>query len=159
MIRPALVALLLLSPVAAFAQSQLERFEALSEQINLERARLLVREMEAIGGDARDMQATLPDTGWGDEDRVAGACVLEQYNTAAGTQGTDEMLDRMEAALPQLATAESLAQLTFRPDAISDRVSVQIEKSCGLFDIPLRQMKDSGFTNAMMQAFDTAKTN
>ncbi|MFL4470722.1 hypothetical protein ACERZ8_12815 [Tateyamaria armeniaca] len=161
MIRAALVSLLLLCPSALFAQSQLERLEAVSEQMNLEMAKMMAREISANGGDPAPVMAALPDTSWDDEYRAAGTCMLNQYNAAAGTQGTDSMLDKMEAMIPQLETAtmESLENMDVRPEGVSEDQSIQIARSCGMIDLSMRRMQESGFTAAMMQAFSEAQGN
>ncbi len=161
MIRIALAAVLLFAAVAAQAQSQLDRLESVSEQMNLEMAKMMAREIAANGGDPAPMLAALPDTSWDDAFRAAGTCMLDQYTAMGGPGAVDTLLDRMEAVIPQLQTATmtSLDSLDLQPEGITQEQSAQIAQSCGFMQLSMARMQESGFTAAMMQAFQQTQGN
>lgn len=161
MFRPILIALTLAAPTALFADTQLDRLEALSEEMNLGMAQLMAREIAANGGDPAPMLAAMPDTSWDAEYRAAGTCMLDGYTSLIGSDGVDAMLDNMEAMLPQMATAtmESMAEMNPLPAGISQDQSIEITQSCGMMEIGMRRMQESGFTAAMMEAFSSTQGN
>ncbi|MEM6372790.1 MAG: hypothetical protein AAF727_08445 [Pseudomonadota bacterium] len=161
MLRTLLTAIFLTLPAAAIAQTQLERLEAISEEMNLGMAQMMVREIEAAGGNPAPVLAAFPDTSWDDEYRAAGTCMLDQYNAIAGQDGTNIMLDRMEAMNRQLATAtmDSFEAMDIHPDGMSEEQSMAIAQSCGIVELSMRRMQESGFSAAMMQAFSETQGN
>ena len=161
MFRPILIALTLAAPTALFADTQLDRLEALSEEMNLGMAQLMAREIAANGGDPAPMLAAMPDTSWDAEYRAAGTCMLDGYTSLIGSDGVDAMLDNMEAMLPQMATAtmESMAEMNPLPAGISQDQSIEITQNCGMMEIGMRRMQESGFTAAMMEAFSSTQGN
>lgn len=161
MIRPALIALCLTAPLPALAQSQLDRLEVISEQMNLGMAQMMAREVAANGGDPAPVLAALPDTAWDAEFRAAGTCMLDRYNAAAGSDAVDTMLDEMEAMVPLLATAsiDSMSDMNPLPAGVTEDQSIEIANACGIVDLSMQRLEESGFTAAMMQAFASTQGN
>jgi len=163
MIRTILAALVFLVPTTAIANSQLDRMEALSEEMNLGMAKMMAREITAAGGDPAPLMAALPDTKWDDEYRAAGRCILDKYIQAAGPAAVDSMLDQMEAMIPKLETAtmESLGEdaMGIQPAGVTQEQSLEFTQSCGMIELAMRRMQDSGFSAAMMQAYQSINNN
>lgn len=161
MFRPALIALLLATPLPALAQSQLDRLEAISEDMNLGMAKMMAREIAAQGGDPTAMLAALPDNTWDDAFRAAGACTLDRYEALIGADGVETMLTKMEAMVPALETAtmETMDALNPLPPGITEEQSADIARSCGMIELSMQRMQESGFTAAMMEAFQNAQSN
>jgi hypothetical protein len=163
MIRTLLAALVFLVPAAAIADSQLDRMEALAEDMNLGMAKMMVREITAAGGDPAPLMAALPDTKWDDEYRAAGRCLLDKYTQAAGPAAVDLMLDQMEAMIPKLETAtmESMGDdaMDIQPAGVTQEQSIEFTQSCGMIEQALRRMQESGFSAAMTQAYQSINNN
>jgi hypothetical protein len=65
------------------------------------------------------------------------------------------MLDDMEAFIPKMAEAdlENMGdEADFLPDGISEEFSVSVNEECGLSDLMMNRMEESGFMAAMMQS-------
>jgi hypothetical protein len=162
MTRFALTATLLLFPATAFAETQLERFENLSESMNQLMVEMMAFEIENLGGDAtalRDVRSTMPE--WDDDMRAAGGCILDQYRDATDNAEVDALLDRLDAALPVMQEmgmtefAESEMAETMLPVGMTLEDSARINQECGMMELQLRDMQETGFTEAMMAASAT----
>lgn len=162
MTRFTLTTALLLIPATAFAETQLERFENLSEGMNQMMVEMMAFEIESLGGDAtalRDVKSAMPE--WDDEMRTAGGCILDQYRDAAGNAEVDALLDRLDAALPVMQQmgmtefAESEMAETMLPVGMTLEDSARINQECGMMELQLRDMQETGFTEAMMAASAT----
>ena len=159
--KPYLLALGLAAlPVAATAQSQIERLEATSEATSENMFALMVNEITAGGADPAPIRAAIPDMTWDDEMRAAGVCMLEHYTDILGEAGVDEMLDAMDALSAEVAElvetggmASDMADAAdMMPEGLSTEQSIQITQDCGMIDIQMRRMSASGFNAAMMEA-------
>ncbi len=162
MTRIALTTALLLIPATAFAETQLERFENLSESMNQMMVEMMAFEIESLGGDAtalRDVKSTMPE--WDDDMRTAGECILDQYRDATDNAEVDALLDRLDAALPVMQQmgmtefAESEMAETMLPVGMTIEDSARINQECGMMELQLRDMQATGFTEAMMAASAT----
>ncbi|GAA5064737.1 hypothetical protein N0B44_05615 [Roseibacterium beibuensis] len=134
-------------PMAASAQSALERMEAMSETMTEMTYTALVAEIPAL-------QGNLPTAEWDDEMRAAGECILDGVEDEVGEDGVNEMLDNMEAAMAS-ATPEGLMQGTFQPalpDGITDQQMQAISNECGMVEIMMMRMAESGAMSIMMES-------
>ncbi|SHH92169.1 hypothetical protein [Marivita hallyeonensis] len=155
MIRFSLVLTAALFPFAATAETQLERLEVISEQMNDAMFDAMIRMVENEGGNPEPLREKVPDSAWNDEYRDAGACMLDRFTEASSAGAVDDMLDKMEAFIPQLANMDLDAMgqdNDFLPEGISEDFSIQVNEECGLTDLMLDRMEQSGFMAAMMQS-------
>lgn len=157
MTRIFLIAALSTLPFSALADSQLDRLEAVSEEMNLAMAELMARELASKGADPAPMMAALPDTTWDDEHRGAGTCMLDEYRAIGGEDMVENILTNMENLVGEVATAtmESLAEIDALPEGVTQEQSADIARSCGFIELSLKRMEESGFTAAMMKAYST----
>ena len=155
-----------LLPAAAFAETQLERFEALSDQMNTVMIEMFSNEIEQAGGDAsalRELDGMMPP--WTDEIRTAASCILDDYVAETSAGAVDEMLSEMEEILPTLATmtmteaTDSGALEGLTPQGISDERMMEINSGCGMMDLQIKASQESGFMEAMMAAGSTIPDN
>jgi hypothetical protein len=142
---------------AALANDQLERFEAISERGNEIMMEIMVRQYASMGMDAGAIRDAVPDGAWDDEYREAGQCALDRYRDLVGRSGVDDMLDQMEAMFasvdPETATMESMSELSELSaiEGISTDQQMAITKDCGLVEISMRRMQESGFMEIIQQ--------
>jgi hypothetical protein len=147
-------------PAASFAQTQLDRMETVSEAMTEAMVVMMVREMEANGADAAPLMETLPDMVWDNAMRDAGRCILERYSDAIGDSGVETMLTNMEAYNAEIeALGENNVTISdlpepedMLPEGLSEQQSMEITQSCGMMELQLQRMKESGFSDAMMNA-------
>jgi hypothetical protein len=144
----ALLAAAMLVPLPALAQSQLDRMEVLSERANALMNEALVMQIPALEGN-------LPDPEWDERTRTAYACMLDGYVTAVGEDGVDGMLAQMEAAL-EGATAQQLMngeldQGIDMPDGMTEAQTQALLGSCGVMEVMMARMAESGAMSVMMQ--------
>lgn len=150
-----LTAVLTTLPYAALAETQLERLERISEAMTEMMFDAMVDMVEKEGGNPEPLRAAIPDVAWNDAYREAGDCLLDRLIAASSESAIDDMLSEMDAALPQMAEmdAEAIGEdMDFMPDGISDDYMIDANSECGLVDLSLQRMQDSGFTEAMMQS-------
>ena len=145
---PLALAAVLLAPLPALAQSQLDRMEAVSEQANALLNEALVAQYPALEGN-------LPAPEWDDEVRAAYACVLDGFVAASGEAGVDVMLAQAEAAMAG-ATAETLMSGAMDgavqpPPGMSEAEAQALMGSCGVVEIMMARMAESGAMTIMMQ--------
>lgn len=65
------------------------------------------------------------------------------------------MLGEMETALPKMETMslETMGEeFDFLPEGVSEDRSLEINSECGLADVMMDRMEQSGFAQAMLQA-------
>jgi hypothetical protein len=147
-------------PSVSVAQSQLDRMETASEAMTKAMVVMMVREMEINGADAAPLMETLPDMVWDDDMRDAGRCMLGRYSDAVGASGVETMLTNMEA---YVADIEALGDNSWTisdlpepedmmPEGLSEQQSMEITQSCGMMELQLQRMSESGFSDAMMNA-------
>ncbi|MGB3627374.1 MAG: hypothetical protein WA989_16195, partial [Henriciella sp.] len=157
-----LVCAIALIPGAAFAQSQVERLESLSEDMSRVMAVMMANEVEAQGGDGaalRSAASAMPP--WDDRMRAAGACMLDGYESASSRAEVDSMLSNMESAINQMP---SMTMTEFTESDMSDGMMPQgmtleqtaaINEQCGVMELQMEAMQQSGFMEAMMTAGST----
>lgn len=148
-------ALVTACPVAVLAETQLDRLETISERMSDAMFDAMVRMVEQQGGNPEPLRAAIPESAWDDEYRAAGACLLDKFVAASSSSAVDEMLDEMEAFIPRMAEMELEAMgenTDFLPDGISEDFSISANEECGLTDIMLDRMDESGFMATMMQS-------
>lgn len=138
----------LIAPLSAAAQSQLDRMEVLSVQANALMNEALVLQVPALEGN-------LPAPEWDDRTRTAYSCMLDGYVEAVGEDGVDDMLDQMEVALDG-ATAEGLmngelGQGLDTPEGMSEAQAQALVASCGVMEVMMARMAESGAVGVMMQ--------
>ena len=142
-------------PAMAFAESQIDRLASISQAMNTSMFEMMIREAEAEGADPEPLRATIPDGTWDENLRDAGQCMLDRMTDLSSASAVENMLDEMEAALPRLAEMdmESMGEeLDFLPDGITDDMSIEINSECGMVDLMMERMEESGFMAAMMNA-------
>ena len=66
-------ALLVAFPATAFAETQLERLESISERLNDAMFAAMIRMVEKEGGNPEPLRAAMPEGTWDDAYRDAGA--------------------------------------------------------------------------------------
>lgn len=161
--RLALAALLAL-PSAALAEDQLDRLEEVSEQANIIMMMVMAAEVqmdtetqtELIASAAEQMQ-------WDAPMRAAGECMLDGYRGDIGADGLDELLTNMETMIADMAEMTSLDDFEtlgdVMPDGMTEERSMEITRDCGMLDLQMAKMSESGFVDAMMAAAMAAEGN
>ncbi|MCR9108270.1 hypothetical protein [Marivita sp. XM-24bin2] len=148
-------ALLVALPATAFAETQLERLESISERLNDAMFSAMIRMVAKEGGNPEPLRAAMPDGTWDDAYRDAGACILDRYTDASSASAVDTMLDEMEAFIPRLDEIDLAAMgegPSFLPEGVSEDYSMTVNSECGLTDIMMERMSESGFMATMMQS-------
>ncbi len=155
-----------LLPAVVSAETRLERFEALSDQISAVMITMFSNEIEQAGGDAsalRALDGMMPP--WSDEIRQAADCILEEYVAETSSSAVDEMLDRMEEIVPTLATmtmteaTETGVLEEMTPQGLTDDRMMEINSACGMMELQMEASQKSGFMEAMMAAGSTVPDN
>lgn len=143
-------------PTAVFADSQLDRLESVSERTNELMMVKMVEEMVAeTGADPAPVMELIPDMSWDDDFRAAGACMLERYWAEIGKGGVDEMLVLMEEMLPRLeekSFEEMGEEFEVLPDGLSMETTIAVQQECGMMDLAMERMSETGFMEAMFSA-------
>jgi hypothetical protein len=142
-------------PAVAFAETRLERLETISEDMTDAMYNAMIRMVEKQGGNPEPLRSAIPSSEWDDTFRTAGACVLDKYISASSGSAVDEMLDKMEAFIPKMAEMDLDAlgdETDFLPEGVSDDYSIAVNQDCGMADVMLDRMDESGFTAALMQS-------
>lgn len=147
-------------PTAGFAQSQLDRMETVSETMTEALAVMMVRQMEANGADAAPLMDVLPDMAWDAEMREAGRCILDRYSEIVGDDGVESMLTKMEAFTAEFEALRerggSIDDMPepdgMMPEGLTEQRSMEITQACGMMELQMRRMDESGFSDAMMNA-------
>ena len=95
--RLAISTALLLLPTTLFADSQFDRFEAISSDLNTAMIEAKANEIDSLGGEGDIMRnADIKQLEWTGEIREAAQCILDTYVDEVGSSGVDTMLDAME---------------------------------------------------------------
>jgi hypothetical protein len=139
-----LAAALTTLPLAAQAQSQLDRFEALSE-------RMTALTYEGLAAQYPVLQGLLPSAEWGRPERRAGRCALRDYERAVGEDGVDAMLAEFETAIAS-ARPEDLLDGSFSagvPQGLTATQVQQINTECGLLELQMQRLAESGAMQAL----------
>jgi len=143
-LRVAAMAALIVLPAAAQAQSQLERFEALSEEMTALTYQGLAEQYPVL-------QGILPEAEWGRPERRAGRCAIRRYEAAVGEDGVSAMLDELEAAIGTAAPADILDG-TFNPGVPAGLTAAQVQQintECGLLELQMQRLAESGAMQAL----------
>ncbi len=155
-----LIAALAASPMPGMAQDQLDRLEAVSEVMNAALVEMMAAEMAANGADPAPLRATMPDMAWDDEMRAAGSCMLGRYEEILGSDGVEEMIvvteEMSETATEIVAAGGRMEDMptaaAVLPEGLTPAASTRIMQECGMQDLQLKRMEESGFMAAMMNA-------
>ncbi len=162
---PVLTALVMI-PATAFADTQLERFEAIAEDMNTVMIDMMINEIESQGGSGdalRELGTMMPP--WTPEIRAAAGCILDAYNDEVGRGEVNAMLDNMEEKMPSLSSmtmteAEEDGTLEgLSPAGISLERTMEINSDCGMMELQMEAGAASGFMDAMMEAGSTIPGN
>ncbi|MEJ8561469.1 hypothetical protein QTO30_09750 [Yoonia sp. GPGPB17] len=166
MTRLTLATAICLLPITVSAETQLERFEALSDKMNVVMIDMMANEIEQQGGDAtalRALDGMVPP--WTDEIRAAAGCILDTYIDETSASDVDDMLTEMDAMLPTLSSM-TMTEATdngvfdaMTPDGITDERMLEINGACGMMELQIEASKNSGFMEAMMAAGSTVPDN
>jgi hypothetical protein len=130
----------------AAAQSTLERLEAVSVEMNAMMNAAMIAEVPALDGN-------MPDPAWDEPLRQAYTCMHDAYVAEVGDAPVAVMVSQMEAQLETL-TAEDLltgAVAVENPEGISDDQALEIVSGCGLMEVFMARLADSGAIGIMMQ--------
>jgi len=155
-----LIAALASSPTLGMAQDQLDRLEAVSEVMNEALVEMMATEIAASGADPAPLRATIPNMEWDDEMRAAGSCMLGRYKEILGSDGVEEMIavtEEMSETATEIVAAggrmeDMPAAAEILPDGLTPAASTQIMEECGMQELQLKRMQESGFMAAMMDA-------
>lgn len=149
----ALLALLALPFAPATAANPLERIEAISEDITEAMFQAMVAEMGAQGMDTDKLQEIIPSTAWDDPMRDAGRCVVDAFTDKIGEDGVTDMLDKMEARLPEIQSTgmEALDGMqSLLPEGITEAEAEAINDQCGMTRLMQQKMMNPEFMSAVM---------
>lgn len=144
LLRAGLAAALMTLPFTASAQSQLDRFEALSEQMT-------TLTYQGLAAQYPVLQGVLPAADWGRPERRAGRCALRDYERAVGEDGVDAMLVEFETAIATARPAD-LLDGTFSagvPAGLTATQVQQINTECGLLELQMQRLAESGAMQAL----------
>ncbi len=139
-----LAAALFTLPLAAQAQSQLERFEALSEQMTQLTYQGLAEQVPALNG-------VLPSVEWDRPMRRAGRCAIRGYEDAVGDAGVEAMLVELESAIGS-AQPSDILDGTFSagvPQGLTNQDVQRINNDCGMIELQMERLAESGAMQAL----------
>ncbi len=139
-----LTAALLTLPIAAQAQSQLDRFEALSEQMTELTYQGLAEQVPALDG-------VLPSADWDRPMRRAGRCAIRGYERAVGEAGVEAMLVELEQAIGS-ARPSDILDGTFSagvPQGLTNQDVQRINNDCGMIELQMERLAESGAMQAL----------
>ncbi|MBF9043329.1 hypothetical protein HKCCE4037_08325 [Rhodobacterales bacterium HKCCE4037] len=144
-LRAACIAALLTVPAtAAFAQSELDRFEAASERVTA----LTYQGIAAqYGVDA----SVFPDAAWDRPMRRAGRCILRAYESEVGSDGVEVFLSGFETAV-QSASPTAILDGSFSgqlPEGLTQQRQQQIANECGMLELEMTRLAESGVLQAL----------
>ena len=139
---PALIALSL--PVSA--QSTFERMETVSETMGALMNEAFVAQIPALEGN-------MPDPEWDDTLRDAYRCVYDRYVGLAGEDAVETMVTQMEEMVNTVDPAsliDGTAPLE-QPEGVTDEDGIAIVSECGVMEVFMTRMAESGAMGIMMQ--------
>lgn len=142
--RAALVGALIALPLAASAQSSLDRFEALSE-------RMTELTYLGIAEQVPALQGQMPSAEWDRPMRRAGRCAIRAYEDAVGEDGVVAMLDELEGAIGA-AQPSDILDGSFSagiPDGLSAQDVQRINNDCGMVELQMERLAESGAMQAL----------
>ncbi|MEJ6392514.1 hypothetical protein V8J82_04550 [Gymnodinialimonas sp. 2305UL16-5] len=141
---PTLAALAICVPMAAVAQSNLDRFEALSEQMTALTYQGLVEQVPALEGQ-------LPSVEWDRPMRRAGRCALRAYERSVGEDGVTAMLNELERAIATASPSDILTG-SFEagvPAGLTANEVQTINNDCGMVELQMQRLAESGAMQAL----------
>jgi hypothetical protein len=133
-----------LFPLAAQAQSHLDRFEALSEQMTALTYQGLAEQVPALAG-------VLPSVEWDRPMRRAGRCAIRGYENAVGDAGVEAMLVELESAIGA-ARPSDILDGTFSagvPQGLTNQDVQRINNDCGMIELQMQRLAESGAMQAL----------
>ncbi len=147
MIRPlAIGAALALLPLTASAQSTFDRFQAVAEAMNAMMNDAFVAEIPALEGN-------LPDPEWDEPMLAAYSCMYDGYVGRVGEEPVADMVTEMEEMLETIDPVVLIegGAAVENPAGISDDEALQIVTDCGLMEVYMARMAESGAMQILMQ--------
>ncbi len=146
-LRASLIAALIALPAtAAFAQSNLDRFEAASERVT----QLTYQGIASQYNVASDV---FPSADWDRPMRRAGRCILRAYEGEVGSDGVAQFLAGFENAV-QSASPNDILSGSFSgqlPDGLDTQRQQQIQNDCGMLELEMTRLAESGVLQALQQ--------
>lgn len=141
------IAAIVALPAAAQADTKLAQFEAISEALG-------TMILQSISDQLR-ADLPLPDLSWDDDFRMAGACILDQWQNIGGPELVDVML--LETAAVAKAGYTSQADLMKAQRRIAEltlpaQIQYQISEDCGMNALSEQRIRESGFHDAIAAA-------
>ncbi|MEL6959434.1 MAG: hypothetical protein AAGL89_10830 [Pseudomonadota bacterium] len=143
---------------AAHAETQLEQLERLSETSTDVMLGAMVDMAVSEGADRASLEAALVPFEWNDAMREAGGCMLDGYTNEIGSDGVETMLGAMEDFLTEVQGSdmdlEEMAEagMDIMPEGMTEDRSMEITQECGMTDLQLEWMAETGFMDAMFNA-------
>jgi len=166
MTRFSLAAALTLLPTIALADTRLERFEDVAQRMNGLMADMMIAEIEAAGGDGTAIrEASVAFPPWDDEMRAAAGCAIDGYIDASSANAVDDMIVRMDALIDNAGSMsmDEFSQMASSgetlPEGLTMDESFEINSRCGMTDLQIEAMQESGLMEAMMTAGRTLPGN
>ena len=147
---------LALTPYAATAETQAERFETLTEDMTQVMWGMMATEAENAGGDGTAIRAAIGKFAWTDALDAATTCVLDRYTTQIGSDGIDDLFDRMDRMIGEMdgmsitQFSEDIDPTELMPAGMTEAQSIEINEACGMADAQLEMMEQTGFTAALI---------
>ena len=138
-------ALLLCAATPTTAQSLFERMEVAVETMSGLMNQGLISQVPALEGN-------LPDPEWDDAMRGAYRCTFDRYVEEAGEASVEALVTQMEVELVDMTPERLLNGEGFdSPEGISDALAEQIATNCGVIELFMARMEESGAFGIMMQ--------
>jgi len=137
---------LLLLPLSMKAQTELEQFEEIAEAMSTKMNQIFLSKDPSL-------KSVLPAVEWDDEFRSAAECALDKYRSEGGDDFVAQMLKNgKQFVSTEITEFEDIEKaLDFMPDGISDQRQIEISQECGLTQLTLKRMEDSGFAEALIK--------
>ncbi len=123
-------------PMVAFAQSDIDRYQAASEQLQ-------AKTYDFFESRVPGLAAVRPVGGWNADDREAGACMIDSLRVAKGDAGVTAYLADLEGFAQRPITSIA-AMSAATPASMADPETIQLGAACGTDKIGLAQMQRSG---------------
>ncbi|WP_296420062.1 hypothetical protein [Pseudooctadecabacter sp.] len=158
------LAALITLPTATLADDQLDRMEDVSEQANILMMTMMTAEVNMDPDTKAEIIATAQESmQWDDPMRAAGECMLDSYRDEVGDDGVDELLTNMEQMIVEMSAISSIDDMeempNVMPEGLTEEKSMEITRACGMIDLQVAKMSESGFMDAMMAAAMAAEGN
>lgn len=129
------------APALAQGSEALDRLEAASEEMNRNFEAFYVSRVPALAG-------VMPDAEWDEAYRDMGRCLLRRMEEERGAEGVEEYLAAMEAYAAK--PVETFSDMTSgQPRLLRDEVAIAVGQECGVIEIAMARMRDSGFLEAI----------